>query len=571
VDGTDVHRLTWHISEGAAGPDEQAASLLERVAAQAAACGAHAVAMQAYERAATLTLDAGLVPRLLADAGEAAWLAGRTDRATELLAAAVGAGPAPRLRARVQELQGEVQLRAGSVDLALGILTGAASAVAVLDPGRAIRINADIVDAAMYRLDAGAAMGACQRIDQLMTGDLSPASRLHGMLASGMAMVLAGAGAEGMGRLREAAYRLAAPDPPEADRSRLPLRLHGALWLRDGGHEREVVAASLETMRENAAVALLPYLLMQVGRDASASDRWDVAESSYHEAARLAQEIGLTTDFVASVAGQAMVDARRGRSAAVADHVRAVEELAARNGVRLATAWLSFAQGDLAAGTGDLEQAIDHYTGLEAMLAATAMNDPDQSCAPELVECLVHLRRTSRAAEVSADFAARSAAKGQSWSLARSARAAALCSDDPEPAFREALLLHARTPDSYEAARTRLAYGAWLRRERRRVDARAVLREALEVFDRLDAAPWADRTAQELAATGETAQRSHDGRHVELTPQERQIALLLAEGRTTRQAAAGLYLSPKTVEYHLRHVYMKLGISSRSELTERFG
>ncbi len=570
VGDTDEHRLTWHLSEGAAGPDEPTAALLQRVAVQAAARGAHATALLAHERAAALTLDPALVPQRLADAGEAAWLAGRTDRATDLLSQALAAGPAPLLRAHVQELQGAVQLRSGSVDLALQVLTRAAIAVAPLDPARAVRINADVVHAAFYLMDPGAAMGACRRIDRLLAGDVPASTRLLGMSASGMAMVLAGAGAEGVERLRDAAYRLVVPDPPVAERFRLPLRLQGALWLRGAGPEREVVAATLEAMREDAAVALLPYLLMQVARDAATSDRWDAAESAYDEAARLAQESGLTTDLAASVAGHAIVDARRGRTAAVAAHVEAVDELAARNGVRLATVWLRFAQGDLAAGAGDLEAAVVHYSDLEELLAGAGMGDPDQSCAPELVECLVHLRRTSQAVEVATGFAARASAKGQSWSLARAARAAAFCADDPEPCFRDALALHAETPDGYEAARTRLAYGAWLRRARRRVDARPVLTAALATFDSLGATPWAERAAQELAATGESVQRGAPGGLVELTPQEQRIAVLLAQGRTTREAAAGLFLSPKTVEYHLRHVYLKLGIGSRAELTERF-
>lgn len=570
VAGTEVHRLTWHLSKGAAGPDETTAAMLQQGAAQASARGAHTIAMHAYERAAALTPDPGAVAPRLASAGESAWLAGRTDRADDLLAQSLRAGPSPLLRAHVQELQGAVQLRAGSVTQAVQILTGAAVAVAPLDAERAIRINADVVHAAFYLMDPVAAMAACRRIDQLMTAEVPAATRLLGLSASGMAMVLAGAGAAGVERLREAAYRLVVPDPPVAERFRLPLRLQGALWLRSAGPERELVAATLEAMREDAAAALLPSLLMQVGRDAATSDRWDAAESSYDEAARLAQEIGLTTDLVAARAGHAIVEARRGRADAVAAHVEAAAEPAARNGVRLATVWLAFAQGDLAAGAGDLETAVRHYEDLEGLLAAAAMNDPDQSCAPELVECLVHLRRTPQAVEVAAALAARSGAKGQPWSLARSARAAALCADDPEPAYEEALTLHAQTPDGYEAARTRLAYGAWLRRSRRRVDARPLLCAALETFDLLGAAPWADRAAQELAATGETVQRGPLGSRVELTPQEQRIALLLAQGRTTRQAAAGLFLSPKTVEYHLRHVYLKLGISSRAELTERF-
>jgi DNA-binding CsgD family transcriptional regulator len=128
--------------------------------------------------------------------------------------------------------------------------------------------------------------------------------------------------------------------------------------------------------------------------------------------------------------------------------------------------------------------------------------------------------------------------------------------------FERALRRHAQTPDGFEAARTRLAYGERLRRARERVRAREHLRAALEVFERLDARPWAERARAELEATGER----RAGRADALTPQELQIARLLAGGRTTRQAAAALFLSPKTVEYHLRNAYRKLGVNSRAAL-----
>jgi DNA-binding CsgD family transcriptional regulator len=133
--------------------------------------------------------------------------------------------------------------------------------------------------------------------------------------------------------------------------------------------------------------------------------------------------------------------------------------------------------------------------------------------------------------------------------------------------FEQALRWHAQTPDSFETARTRLAYGQRLRRARNRVLAREQLRAALDTFERLDAGPWADRARAELAATGETTRRRDPTTFDELTPQELQIGLLLAGGKTTREAAAALFLSPKTIEYHLRHVYQKLDIHSREELT----
>jgi DNA-binding CsgD family transcriptional regulator len=133
-------------------------------------------------------------------------------------------------------------------------------------------------------------------------------------------------------------------------------------------------------------------------------------------------------------------------------------------------------------------------------------------------------------------------------------------------AFERALSLHQQTPDAFEAARTRLAFGQRLRRSRNRVLAREHLRTAVDDFDRIGARPWAERARAELAATGETSRRRDAASIDDLTSQELQVALLLTSGKTTRETAAALFLSPKTVEYHLRHVYQRLGIHSREEL-----
>jgi DNA-binding CsgD family transcriptional regulator len=152
--------------------------------------------------------------------------------------------------------------------------------------------------------------------------------------------------------------------------------------------------------------------------------------------------------------------------------------------------------------------------------------------------------------------------------VARAERCRALLADagEMEPCFEEALRLHELTPDVFEAARTRLAYGARLRRARGRIRAREQLRDALASFERLGAQSWADQAHVELAASGETARRRDASTLDDLTPQELRIARLLAEGRTTRETAATIFVSPKTVEYHLRHIYAKLGIHSREEL-----
>jgi len=213
--------------------------------------------------------------------------------------------------------------------------------------------------------------------------------------------------------------------------------------------------------------------------------------------------------------------------------------------------------------------AVRHFERQRALLADLSITDVDLSPAPELVDAYLRLGRTDDARTAAREFAAAAGAKGQPWPLARAARCEAQVADDPVGLFEQALAHHAQTVDAFEEARTRLAYGERLRRARNRVLAREQLRAAAQTFERLDAKPWADRAATEFAATGETLRRRDPNTIDALTPQELQIAVLLASGKTTRETAATLFLSPKTVEYHLRHAYQKLDIHSREELAQR--
>jgi DNA-binding CsgD family transcriptional regulator len=230
------------------------------------------------------------------------------------------------------------------------------------------------------------------------------------------------------------------------------------------------------------------------------------------------------------------------------------------------------ALGDLELGLGRPAEAIERHLYFEEVLRERGLHDVDLSPAPELVEGYVRVGDEAEAEPRAADYRARAEAKGQPWALARAARCRGLLAAPADVAscFEEALALHRRTPDAFETARTQLLYGGRLRRTRKRVLAREQLRGALQTFERLGARSWAEQARAELAATGETARRRDASTLDELTPQELQIARLLAEGRTTREAAAAVFVSPKTVEYHLRHVYDKLGIRSREELAAAF-
>jgi DNA-binding CsgD family transcriptional regulator len=265
------------------------------------------------------------------------------------------------------------------------------------------------------------------------------------------------------------------------------------------------------------------------------------------------------------------LEARQGREAASRRHATEALDICRPRHLAVFQVWSLAALGDLELGLGRPEPALGHLQQLDTLLGDLGLDDVDLSPAPELAEALVRLGRADEARSQADRYAARAAAKGQPWALARAARTLGITCEEAaiDRHFALALAHHERTPDRFELARTQLAHGARLRRARRRVDARPPLRAAVAAFDALGAAPWAERSAAELRATGETARRRASSGLEELTPQELQIATLLAGGRTTRETAAALFLSPKTVEYHLRHVYLKLGISSRGELSSR--
>jgi len=291
-------------------------------------------------------------------------------------------------------------------------------------------------------------------------------------------------------------------------------------------------------------------------------------EDNYEEGARVSRETTQFTRLLGSIAGLAWLDALEGRADECRAHAGEALELAEQYGMGLYKAWSMIALGQLELGLGRPDVALPHFLSCDALLATISINDPDLSPLPDIVDTLVRLGRLTEAREAADRYQPSADAKGQPFALARAARARALVADDKRFAeeYETALRHHGDTPDIFERARTQLYYGERLRRMRRRVDARHQLRAALKTFDQLGAAPWAERAMTELQASGETARVRDDSSRQQLTPQELQVALTLAEGTTTREAAARLYLSPKTVEYHLRHVYDKLEIRSREEL-----
>jgi DNA-binding CsgD family transcriptional regulator len=424
-----------------------------------------------------------------------------------------------------------------------------------------------------YAGDTPAMAAAAGRAGAVVAATGSARARFFAETAESMASVAQGDGERGAAHARTAIAILEASAGLRDEPLIATWSTFAPLYLREADAGRELMERASEHARARGALGTLPCILHMLARDQAATDRWADAEANLDEAIRLAEETGQRTECAAALAGLAWLQARQGREDACRRNAARAAELCAATGVGTYAVWAIQALGDLELGLGRPAESIPHHEAQTAALREREIADVDLSPAPELVDAYLRLGRADAARTAGADFAAAAEAKGQPWALARAARCRGMLAPDEafEDAFANAIALHARTPDTFEAARTRLAFGGRLRRAQQRSRSRRELRAALEAFERLGATPWAEQARSELAATGETARRRDPSTLDDLTPQELQVALLLAEGRTTRQAAAALFLSPKTVEYHLRNVYRKLGIASRDQLARAVG
>jgi class 3 adenylate cyclase len=459
-------------------------------------------------------------------------------------------------------------MRRGAVLDGYHTLVAAAEAIEPHDRLKAIRILADAAISTFGAGNPSEMAVAAQRAIELLRADDPPETGIFAHVAYGALAILAGRGDDGPRHLRESLalfHRL-----PDDTTDPLVLMCAGVtgLWLREAEAGRDLLDRALVQARDRAPTAALPLVLFFLGRDAFATNRWALARAMYEDSMRVARETTQLTWLPGPVSGLAWLDALEGRAEDCRANATEGLQLSETLGMGFYKSWTMIALGMLELGLGHPDEALHHLTECDSWLQEISISDPDLSPAPDIVEALVRLGRESEAREVAARYWAAAAAKRQPFAQARAARAQALVAGDHQFAelFAAALRYHDSTPDTFERARTHLYFGERLRRTRKRVEARKHLRAALKAFDELGAAPWSERALSELQASGETA-RIRDERHrQQLTPQELQVALTLAEGTTTREAAARLYLSPKTVEYHLRHVYDKLEIRSRDEL-----
>ena len=370
------------------------------------------------------------------------------------------------------------------------------------------------------------------------------------------------------------ALELMESEPSLTDEPRLLLfTMLGLGWLDDPLSWVPGVERRLRLARERGALgALVPALSMSAYGRAELLGDHPGAFADAGESVELAEQLGYVADAAPSLELLAWEHAARGQHDEARRHLDRARALVARSGTSAVAAHLAINAAFCALCRGDLDGTV---LILEARLAADdgvgSLGEP-LGVAPLLVEAYVGLGRRTDAAALTSRYAEVSSSP-LPQTAALVARCRALTAGDDEQAvaaFEESLRCHARSPDEFETARTRLLYGSWLRRAGRRTEARDQLEASARRFAEWDLTLWAQRAEAELRATGRTARPRRLLAEEPLTSQETRIAVLAAQGLANREIAAMLFLSPKTVEHHLSSVYRKRGLRSRVQLAHAF-
>ena len=567
LSGRDAERAAWHLAAAATGPDDAAAAALDGAAALAARKGAPIEAAAAWERAAELSGDAELTGARLSQAAQAALNGGDLDRVRRLTKTL----PAPEQhlsRGRMLAVRGRLDLLTGQMAVAQRELAESADLAAQADPLLAVERLDQAVSAA---LEAGLYDEASQAAGRM--ADLAERSdetaRFLADLAHGGLAWLRGDAEHGMALIRQAVARLEA-NPALAARPERQLDLASA-WCDAGRPDRAWPCSNraVELARDEGAAGRLPRALAWAAWLDGEGGRWARALAYGSQALDLALATGQTYLACYAYTIMANVEAAQGRDDDCLRHANGAEQIATELGLRKLELQARRSRALLDLGRGRLEEAIARYEGLRRLTADSGIAHPYYSTIPDLIEAYARAGTLDRAQALLPEFLASVPGRANPQSAARAARCRGItAADDFDTPFREALALHERGDVVFQHARTYLAYGERLRRAQRRRDARVQLRAAAEIFDRLDARPWAERARAELRASGETLARGGDGGE-QLTPQELQIALLVSEGRTNAEVGRAVFLSTRTVEFHLSRTYRKLGVASRTELTRK--
>ncbi|MFD0203021.1 MULTISPECIES: helix-turn-helix transcriptional regulator [Saccharothrix] len=540
----DAHRSAWHLAAATTAPDEDVARALARTADDARSRGGYLAVASAYHRAAELTPDPVERGHRLAAAAGAAGAAGQFDRAVVLAEQAWDLVTNPVDGARVARIQARLAGEQGRSAQAAAQLARAVSCAEHTDR----ELAGELLFNAANNAWAGRDFEALKTI----------AARTEGL-----------PGADDTRTLAKAALGLEGDDVPggiAALRALLDSPYVGgpgnavtAWWHLVLGDDQAAYAWAFDLERQSraqGALGVLPRALAYLARGRLHLGRHRDARATAEEGLRIAADIGqeFSVGFLSSVLAEL--------AAIEGDEARLDELVATMTGDAPRSVRAACASALLDLGLGRHEAVLDRL----ADVAAGAHRLYSLASLPDLVEAAVRLGRHSSAEDAAAWYDEWASATGRPWARAVAARCRALLTDD-EQWYAKAVELH-RVDEGrpFERARTELLYGEWLRRARRKADARTHLRSALEKFERLGATPWAARARAELRATGESRAVPGPDPLSALTPQELQVVRLAAEGLSNRDIGAQLFLSPRTVGYHLYKAYPKLGVSSRVEL-----
>ncbi len=559
ADPGDADRRAWHRAAATVGINDGVAAELEQTADRARLRGGHGAAATALERAAELTSESEKRGRRLVTAARAAWHAGQPERARALLDRARPIVTDPLVRAELDHVRGEVEFRCGSLLDAAAILVGGADAVAASAPRIACAMLLDAASVAAKIGDVATLAEISGRLAVLPpSGDELEALRID--LVVGVERLIGGE-SEDIPLLERSVARAGAFDDPRL----LSWAAIGAAALGDAASEAAHLRHATAVARDSRAVDTLVFVLENVVNSAMLAGRYGI-QAEATEGLRLAREAGLSNAATAHLAALAWLAGLEGRERDCRAY--AAEAIVAARASGLANANTAAEWGvallDLGGGRhADAAMRLSELrTGGHAHPLLVLTSTPD------LVEACHRSGREQEARLAFAPLDAFAQPGAPTWLIALAARCRGLVSagHEAERWFVEALGRHTEGDRPFDRARTELVYGEFLRRERRRIDAREQLRSALAGFEQCRAEPWAERTRTELRATGETARKRDPSTIDQLTPQELQIAKLVGEGLSNKHIATQLFLSPRTVEYHLRKVFTKLGIASRSEL-----
>jgi DNA-binding CsgD family transcriptional regulator len=559
----DPDRRAWHRAQASPGPDEDVASELERSAGRAQARGGLAAAAAFLERSAALTLDpARRAGRALA-AAQATYQAGAFDATLRLLAT-VEAGPLDELRrARADLLRGQIAFSSSRGSDAPPLLLKAARQFELLDPRLARETYLDALAAATFagRLALGGGMREVAEAARMAPPAPSPACGPD-LLLDGLALLVTGGYPAGAPVLRRAVCAFRGTDVSTEEGLRwLWLACRAALMVWDYDSWDVLSGRQVRLARDAGALSALPIAFNTRAGLALLAGEFTGAASM---AAQAESVIEATGSSIAPY-GDLALAAFRGQQAHATHLIRAATGDAERRGEGRALSYIGWAAAVLYNSLGRYQEALAAAQGASEDSPAVEFAG---WALVELVEAAARSGVPERAAGALQRLSVIARACGTDWVLGAEARSRALVSDgqDAEHLYREAIDRFGRTPLRVDLARARLVYGEWLRRQRRQRDARDQLGRAYEIFDSAGAAAFADRARTELRAAGGHAREQAVETPDTLTAQEALIARLAGDGASNPQIAAQLFLSPATVAYHLRKVFTKLGISSRSQL-----